>query len=72
MGRIREGTEVITMERNRRRQVLIDIQQDASWDARKWDGVPFSGQAVATMHGETLAMIAVLAKIVESILEDLE
>ena len=60
------------MDRNKRRQVLAEMQQDADYDARKWDGVPFSGQAVATMHGETLAMIAALANIVDSILEDLD
>ena len=59
------------MSRNRR-EVLAEIQQDASWDARKWDGTPFSAQSIATMHGETLAMIAVLAKIVDSMLEEAE
>ena len=44
---------------------MAEMQQDADYDARKWDGVPFSGQAAATMHGETLAMIAALANIVD-------
>ena len=59
------------MSKNRR-QVLAEIQHDAEYDARKWDGEPMSGNNIATMHGETLAMVAVLAKIVDSVVEELE
>ena len=60
------------MSQDRRREVLTEIQDDASWDARKYDGTELDGTALGVMHGETLAMIATLAKIVDSILEEAE
>ena len=59
------------MSKNRR-QVLTEIQHDAENDARKWDGRELTGRNVATMHGETLAMVSALAHIVDSVVEELE
>ncbi len=51
-------------------EILTRIQQDAKSDADKWSGMPLTGKNVATMHGETMAMIAALAGIMRSILEE--
>ena len=45
------------------------IQDDCQEDARKWEGKPMTGHNLATMHGESLAMISALARLVEGILD---
>ena len=53
-----------------RREALQLIREDCETDATKWEGREMTGRNVATIHGETLAMIEALAHIVDSLLPD--
>ncbi len=55
---------------DRRREVLRMIREDCKADAKKWKGQELTGRNVATMHGETLAIIDALAHIVDSLIGD--
>ena len=55
-----------------RQEILTRIQEDATDDVSKFSGMPLTGKLVATMHGETMAMIVALAGIMKSILEESE
>ena len=52
------------------RWVLEEIERDCERDARKWEGAEMTGHNVATMHGETLAMVSALAHIMATLLPD--
>ena len=53
---------------NERRKVLRDIVKGAEADIDRYEGMPFTGKTVALIHGEQNAMIATLAKIMETLL----
>ena len=53
-----------------RLKVLQQISQDMKDDAEKFDGRPFNGKTVAEYFGNHGAAIAVLAKIMISILKE--
>lgn len=51
-------------------EILKMIEDDMEADAKAFDGKPFNGRTVAEYFGNQGAAIAVLAKIVRSILEE--
>ncbi len=50
-------------------EIAREIQADCIRDARKWEGKPITGHNLAMMYGETLAMVNVVARLIEGILE---
>ncbi len=53
-----------------RREAIRLIREDAKADAKRYDGMPLTGQTVAEAFGNTLAMIDALAHVIDTILED--
>ncbi len=52
-----------------RRETVRLIREDAKADAKRYDGMPLTGDTVGEAFGNTLAMIAALADIVDTILD---
>ncbi len=59
------------MEDSRKIEVLRMIATDMKNDARDFDGRPFDGRTVATYFGNQGAAITALARIMESVVEQL-
>jgi len=65
-----DSTERINLMKDQLRKVLKAIREDCEADAKKWDGKELTAQGVATMHGETLAMIDALAHVIDDLIGD--
>lgn len=53
----------------RMRAVCADIRQDMEDDVHRFDGAPFNGRTVATIHGNLAAAVSALAGMIDKLAE---